>query len=89
MDFRKSVDGLTAIVQLELMRDPMKPGCYVFCNKQNNRIKIIEWDFNGFWMHFKRLESGKFQWPHPTQEVLPIYRALNDWLMNGLKIYKR
>ncbi len=32
VDFRKSVDGLTAIIQLELQRDPMKPGCYVFCN---------------------------------------------------------
>ena len=89
VDFRKSVDGLTAIVQLELMRDPMKPGCYVFCNKQNNRIKIIEWDFNGFWMHFKRLESGKFQWPRSTQEVLPISRSQYDWLMNGLNTYQR
>ena len=26
----------------------------------SDKIKIIEWDFNGFWLLYKRLEQGSF-----------------------------
>lgn len=89
VDFRKSLDGLTAIIQAELLLDPMQKACFIFCNKQQDKIKIIEWDFNGFWLYYKRLESGKFQWPKADQSVIPISRAQYDWLMNGLSINQR
>lgn len=89
VDFRKSVDGLTAIIQLELKLDPMASGCFIFCNKQHNKIKIIEWDFNGFWLSYKRLESGKFKWPQSTLPIISISREQYDWLMNGLNINQR
>ena len=89
VDFRKSVDGLTAIIQLELQRNPLASGCYVFCNKAHDKIKLIEWDFNGFWLSYKRLESGKFKWPKSTMSVTSISRQQYDWLMNGLDIYQR
>lgn len=74
---------------MDLELDPTASGCYVFCNKQHDKIKIIDWDFNGFWLHYKRLESGKVQWPRSSEEVLPISRAQYDWLMNGLSIHQR
>lgn len=89
VDFRKSVDGLTAVIQEELQRSPMENGCFVFCNVQHNKIKIIEWDFNGFWLYYKRLETGRFNWPRLDQQVLPISRDQYDWLMNGLSINQR
>ena len=89
LDFRKSVDGLTAFIQVELNLDPMQKGCFVFCNKQHDKIKIIEFDFNGFWMYYKRLETGTFLWPKSDQSVIPISRAQYDWLMNGLSINQR
>ena len=89
VDFRKSVDGLTAIIQLELKLAPMASGCFIFCNKQHNKIKIIEWDFNGFWLAYKRLESGKFKWPQSNLPIINISREQYDWLMNGLNINQR
>ena len=42
VDFRKSVDGLTAIIQEILEMDPMEKACFVFCNSNHDKIKIIE-----------------------------------------------
>lgn len=61
-DLRKGIDGLSAIVVGRLKMDPFK-GVYLFSNTTRDRIKILQWDYNGFWLHVKRLEGGRFKWP--------------------------
>ena len=60
---RKSINGLAAIVQGGFSLDPFTGAIFVFCNKNRDRIKILEWDQDGFWLYFKRLEKGHFRWP--------------------------
>lgn len=60
---RKSINGLSAIVATSFQLDPFHKALFVFCNKQRNRIKILTWEDNGFWLHLKRLERGHFKWP--------------------------
>jgi transposase len=60
VDFRKAHDGLCAIVRNEFRDDPFTGDVFVFFNKARDRIKLLLWDRNGFWLLYKRLERGSF-----------------------------
>ena len=62
-DMRKSINGLMGLVKGSFSLDPFSEAMFVFCNKRRDRIKILEWDTDGFWLYFKRLERGHFRWP--------------------------
>ena len=68
-DMRKSINGLSAIVEGSFKLDPFCGALFVFCNRTHDRIKILEWDGDGFWLYFKRLEKGHFRWPQLGDEA--------------------
>ncbi|QOH62398.1 IS66 family insertion sequence element accessory protein TnpB [Paenibacillus polymyxa] len=44
---------------------------------------MLFWDLNGFWLFYRRLERGTFQWPTGSQSVVTVtYRELS-WLLDG------
>ena len=54
VDFRLSINGLAALVQHALGLDPFAACVYVFSNRRRNRVKVLGWDRNGFWLLLKR-----------------------------------
>ena len=68
-DMRKSINGLSMIVESSFNLDPFDGALFVFCNRNRDRCKILEWDGDGFWLYFKRLEKGHFRWPTPGADV--------------------
>ena len=66
---RKSINGLSAIVEGSFKLDPFDGALFVFCNGSRDRVRILEWDGDGFWLHFKRLEKGRFRWPEPGEDA--------------------
>jgi transposase len=73
VDFRKSINGLEAIVEQSMKLNPFAPAVYVFSNQRRDRVKMLLWDRNGFWLLMKRLERDRFVWPH-KDVVLPLIR---------------
>ena len=63
VDFRKGMDGLSALVQEELRADPFSGVIYVFRAKRTDRVKLLFWDQTGLCLLTKRLEGAKFRWP--------------------------
>jgi len=60
VDFRKAHDGLCAVVRDEFKDDPFSGDVFVFHNGARDRIKLLVWERNGFWLLYKRLEQGTF-----------------------------
>ena len=60
VDFRKGFDGLCALVRDGFGDDPLSGHLFLFFNRRRDRIKILLWDRNGFWIFYKRLERGTF-----------------------------
>jgi transposase len=65
-DMRKSFNSLSAIIIDNLEQNPLDGSMYVFYNKRKNKIKILHWEQNGCWLHYKCLAKGKFVIPKMT-----------------------
>lgn len=89
-DLRKSIDGLAVLVKECFELDPFSNCLFVFCNKSKDKLKILQWQHNGFWLHYRRLERGKFQWPaaENTTTVSIDQRQLR-WLLDGLDLVQK
>jgi transposase len=85
IDFRLNINGLALLVEKALGLDPFGACLYVFSNRQRNRVKILGWDRNGFWLLLKRLEQDRFIWP--SVEAVPTLTVEQlHWLLEGIDI---
>lgn len=89
-DMRKSINGLSVLVQECFLRDPFEGTLFVFCNKQKNKVKILRWEHDGFWLYYKRLEKGIFKWPSSSKDKgLNVTERELRWLLDGLTLEQK
>jgi hypothetical protein len=62
-DMRKSFDSLCQLVETGMKRNPLSGEVFLFINRPRNRMKLLRWEFGGFILYYKRLESGTFELP--------------------------
>jgi len=63
VDMRKQFDGLAGVVRREFSPEVMSGDVFIFINRRRYRIKLLMWDFSGFALYYKRLESDTFERP--------------------------
>lgn len=85
VDFRLSINGLSTMVEQSLSMNPFAESVYVFSNRRRDRVKILGWDRNGFWLLMKRLEQDRFIWP-TASEVPTLTVEQLHWLLEGIDI---
>ncbi len=89
IDFRKSINGLSVLVEQSLGLNPFAPALYVFINRQRTKIKILYWHRNGFCLWMKRLETEKFAWPIDDDAVTQTLTLQElEWLLEGFDLWK-
>jgi transposase len=81
---RKGFDGLAALVQDQLRRDPFCGQAFVFRGRQGRLIKVLWWDGQGLCLFAKRLEKGRFIWPTATGAAAALTPAQLSMLLEGI-----
>jgi len=85
-DMRKSINGLSIMVEHHLAQDPFSGHLFAFCNRRRTILKVLYWDRSGFCLWHKRLDKDKFHWPEGEDEVQEITCRQLQWLIDGLSI---
>jgi transposase len=86
VDMRKSINGLSILVEEGLGLDPFAEALYVFANRKRDKVKILYWERSGFVVWYKRLEKARFPWPDASDgdETLVVSGRELNWLLDGI-----
>lgn len=89
VDFRKSIGGLSALVEQALGMNPFGDALYVFINRRRDKIKALYWHRNGFCLWYKRLEEERFAWAPAEASEGPHRITLQEleWLLEGFDLW--
>ena len=83
-DMRKGFDGLSALVQETLKKDPFIGHLFVFRGRRGDLVKVLWWDGQGFCLFAKRLNQGRFVWPLMKDGVITLTPAQLAMLLEGI-----
>lgn len=62
-DMRKGFDSLCGLVREHFKMNPMSGDVFIFLSRTRNKIKLLQWQGDGFAIYYKRLEKGAFEMP--------------------------
>ncbi|AXE91874.1 IS66 family insertion sequence element accessory protein TnpB [Paraburkholderia sp. DD10] len=83
-DMRRGMDGLAALVQSTLGRDPFSGHIFLFRGRRGDLIKILWWSGDGMNLYAKRLERGRFVWPQADSGAVHLSAAQLSMLLEGI-----
>ena len=66
VDFRKGIDGLTAVCRQVLRDNPLEGAVYVFRNRAGTALKLLLYDGQGYWLCLK-VERDRFELSYATR----------------------
>ena len=87
VDFRKSINGLSVIIESEMDLPVMSGALFIFCNKAKDKLKILYWDKTGFALWYKVLQKNRFKWPKLNDlKHIRLSEQQLQWLLGGYDI---
>jgi len=82
---RKAHDGLCSVIRDQFQDDPFSGDVFAFFNRAKDRIKLVVWDRNGFWLHYKRLEKGTFPFAVSGEGRIEIEQGQLAMILEGIE----
>lgn len=81
VDMRKSFDSLADWVRLGLGMDPFQGDVFLFIGRDRQRLKVLVWEGDGFWVAMRRLETTRLAPPAPWGTV-----GATSWAMTPAEV---
>ena len=86
VDFRKQIDGLAAVCEVQLGEAPLDGTLFVFRNRRGSALKMLVWTHGGFTLLYKKLEKGRFRWPSLDDDRGMVTPAEIAALLEGIDL---
>lgn len=67
-DMRKGAYSLSGLVRNQMQLDVLSGDVFIFMGRRCNKIKLLQWDCDGFALYEKRLERGSFERPMVNED---------------------
>lgn len=83
---RKGFDSLSGLVRSALRYDPLTGNVFVFVSRMRMHITLLYWDGDGFVLYYKRLETGRFDFPINDSAVRQLKRDGLMMLLEGVRL---
>jgi transposase len=84
VDYRKGHDGLTALAQTVIRKDPFTGTVLRLRAKRMDRLKLLDCDGSGLVMACKRREDTTFPWPATQDGTIVLVHAQFEASFSGL-----
>jgi len=88
VDFRKQINGLSAVAEIDMKQDIFTGALFVFCSTDRKKLKVLYWDRTGFCLWHKRLEKDRFPWPETKDDALELTLDRFKLLLSGIDFFK-
>lgn len=92
VDMRKGSYSLSALVRNDMHQNALTGDVFIFISKRANKIKLLQWDEDGFALYEKRLERGTFERPasdnnngHISMTALQLQLILRGVILKSVK----
>jgi transposase len=66
IDFRAGINSLVTLVEQSMQLDPFARAVYAFHNRRRNRIKLLLYERNGFWLMLTAPRRGSLRLAAPA-----------------------
>lgn len=94
-DMRKGAYSLSGLVRGEMNQDVLSGDVFIFISRRGNKIKLLQWDGDGFALYEKGLERGTFERPvsehngHFNMSAHQLHYILNGVVLKSIRYKKR
>ena len=86
IDFRCGIDSLCCLLKGITNINPISNSAFIFMNKTKDKLKILYWGGDGFWLLSHRLEESKYIRIKDENHIMTITKKQLEWLLDGLEI---